>query len=178
VLSVLERIYPGGVTEKLLDPWGRPYLYFFKVPPDPYSPGHYRALPKGHAWKGTYWTSPAQAQPALVVEEPVLNFSYRDDFPVKNAPNLRARWRGTLHLTRAGDYSFLLAASGHSRCELEVDGKKAGRENQEVALALSPGDHAVVIRYQREGGFEQAFHLAWKKPGEGRYGILTPDALR
>lgn len=32
VLNLLHRVYPGGRIEKCLDPWGHPYVYFFRVP--------------------------------------------------------------------------------------------------------------------------------------------------
>jgi hypothetical protein len=32
VLKILRDLYPDGVEQKWLDPWGRPYLYFFSVP--------------------------------------------------------------------------------------------------------------------------------------------------
>jgi hypothetical protein len=177
VLAILQERYPGGATEKLLDPWGRAYLYLFKVPPEAVK--SFVPPPPGHAWKGTYWTSLApQAPPFLRQKAPVLNFSYRDDFPLKNTPVLKAEWRGTLHPARAGLYRFLLATTDFNQVELELDGKKVAVANQEVSLDLKPRDYPVVVRLRKEGGFANALHLAWKPPGADRYEIIPPEALK
>ncbi len=177
VLKVLQGLYPGGVTEKLMDPWSRPYLYFFSVPAEACSPSRFFPLDPARSWKGTYWTS--NAQPVLTQSDPVLNYSYRDDFPVKNASSLRVEWLGTLHPEKVGLYHFLMVASDHTKAEMEVNGKKvAALANQEAGFSMERKDYRVVIRYQREGGFESVFHLAWKPPGADHYEIVPPEALK
>ena len=179
VLSLLQGRYPGGTTQRLDDPWGRPYLYLFRVPPEACAPSRFVPLRPGRYWQGTYWTSVAPwAQPVLQERDPVLNFSDRNDFPVKNAEELRVEWRGTLHPPKPGSYQFLISATDATQAELVVDGRKVAVKNQEVALTLGPRDYAVVVRLLKKGGFESAFHLAWQKPGDSHYEILPPEAMK
>ncbi len=280
VLKVLQELYPEGVTEKLLDPWDQPYLYFFHVPPRacglnrglrgvPY--GSYvdfpRNLPKkpfkihltgsywveqqgtyryrikdpakvgpldecpwsstrlqylargfhpldftlssqsgesvlieesfeeqsyhpldssrfiphrfSHGWMGTYRLSSApDSTPLLVESEPILNFSHRDDFPLKNTVNLLAEWRGILHPGKAGFYHFLMLNTDHINAEMDINGKKTAVSNQEAGLLFGKKDYSVIIRLQQEGGFENAFHLLWKQPGQSNYEVLPPSVLK
>ncbi len=280
VLRILKDLYPGGVEEKRLDPWGRPYLYFFRVPasalganeglrslspiiqnlPFPeglpfkstqvhltgsfwversgiyryrlegkgkvkalgecpwvsgaplflargfhpldfilqsqggldqleigesFTRGAYRHLatdrfiphvfPRG--WLGTYRIHPG-GEPVLIQDDPVLNFSYRDDFPLKNIPAFQVEWRGTLHPSQTGLYHFLMLATDHMDADLVVDGKKAADINREAEIFLSGKDHPAVIRLNKEGGFAAAFHLLWKRPGQEAYEVIPPEALR
>ncbi len=280
VLSVLQDLYPGGTVEKLLDPWGHPYLYFFRVPPgscarnrglsgfpqgsftdfpdhlpkdsrklhltgsfwvekqgtyryrikgpakvslsgdcpwitdrpqflargfhplnftlssgsweglaveESFEKGPYLPLDAGRfiphrfsqGWMGIYrFTTDANSGPLLVESEPLLNFSYRDDFPLKNPSNLLAEWKAVLHPPKAGLYHFLMLNSDHIKAELEINGKKIGVSNQEAGLSLESKDYPVVVRLRQEGGFETVFHMLWKPPGRENYEILPPTALK
>jgi hypothetical protein len=179
VLSVLQKRWPGGVTEKLIDPWGRPYLYIFRVPPEACAEDRFVPLPHRRYWEGTYRTSLAPgAKPVLTVADPVLNFSYRDDFPVKNADRLWVEWHGTLHPPKAGTYWFLLATSDEDHAQMDLEGKPFAVSNQDARVELKARDYAVAIYLLKTGGFDSVFHLVWKPPGSGHFEVLPPDVMR
>jgi hypothetical protein len=284
VLGILQKIYPQGTTEKLLDPWNRPFLYFFKVSPEfcgvnrglsqssirpafgndnilfpeglPKAPfvlhltgsmwveksGFYfyrlsgktrvtgecpwnwprpRYLVRGfhpvdftlrspsgsgqfgieesfsngpfqpldstrfipyrfsNAWKGTYlFSDSAGFRHTFTQTDPVLNFSYRDDFPIKNTTDLQVEWKSILHPSEIGLYHFLMLTTDHTKTEMEINGKKVAVSNQEIGLFLEKKDYRVVIRLRQEGGFENAFHLTWEPPGTNHYEVLPPEALK
>lgn len=179
VLALLQGRYPGGTTQRLEDPWGHPYLYLFRVSAADCSSRHFEPLPPGRYWQGTYWNSlDPGARPVLKERDPVLNFSDRNDFPVKNAQDLRVEWKGTLHPRQAGAYGFLMSATGNIQAELSIDGRKIAVANQEAEVVLEARDHAVRVLFLKEGGFTSAFHLAWRKPGDGHYGIVPPDVMK
>lgn len=140
-----------------------------------------RFIPRrfGRGWRATYRLSDAPgAAPVLVESEPVLNFSYRDDFPVKGAADFWAEWKGTLHPGQAGTYRFLMLATEHIQAVLEINGKQVALANQEAVLSLRKRDYRVVIRFQKQGGVNSAFHLVWEPPGGRHYEVLPPAALR
>ena len=136
-------------------------------------------LPARRYWQGTYWASlDPQAKPVLTRTDPVLNFSYRGDLPLGDQERSRVEWRGTLHIIQGGHYGFVPVSTGNNQVELRIDGKKVAIANQEAGVLLKPGDHPAVVKLLKQGGFVDAFHLAWRPPGRERYEILPPEALR
>jgi hypothetical protein len=105
-----------------------------------------------------------------------LNFTFHNDFALRQFPPLSVEWKGFLRTPLPGTYRFLLLTTDGAR--LDLDGKPVCPEgNRDSAgVSLSPGAHALAVWFQKTGGTEAALSLLWMKPGDGRYEVVPATA--
>ncbi len=187
VLGLLQSLFPGGETEKVRDLQGEPFVYFYHVNAKDAAQGQLRAknfLSQSFGLKGSYYLSMEEKGPAdLVKKDPVLNFTFRNDFPMIQFPPLTVDWIGKLIVPETGSYHFVFLATNSST--LKIDGKKIlARENVESnGLTLAKGPHRLEVLFQKvvytskEEGQAAALSLLWKKPGDARFDVVPYTAF-
>jgi hypothetical protein len=180
VLELLREAYPQGQVEQAMGDISWPLVYFYKVPP---GQGPATTL-QGHGLRGVYYRSLAfEGTPAIRRLDPVVNFTFRNDFAVTDFPPLSAIWTGELLAPATGTYQFLAVVTDHAR--LKVDGRVVfdGRP-PEGETRLSKGAHRIELIFKkglyetREEGQAAALSLAWKKPGTEKFEVVPASALR
>lgn len=169
LLDLLKLEFPHGQEQSLRDWDGRTLVYGYQVP--------LSDLQAFHGWnrglKGTYlqssqWT----AQPLTVRWDPVLNFTYKGDFPFTDYPPFRIRWTGSLRVEKAGDYQFQVLTTDSG--QLWLDGKPVPLEKP---LRLAAKAHALRLDFEKDGGDSMALHLVWKKPEEPNWEVVPATAF-
>ncbi len=169
LLDLLKLEFPHGREQRLQDWDGRTLVYGYRVPQSD--------LQAFHGWnrglKGTYlqssqWT----ATPLAVRWDPVLNFTYKADFPFDNYPPFRIRWTGTLEVPKKGEYEFQVLTNDQG--QLWLDGKPVLFEKP---LTLTAKAHTLRLDFEKDGGDAMVLHLVWKKPGESGWEIVPAEAF-
>jgi hypothetical protein len=173
LFKVLQKTYPQGTAETMKDPFGLPVLDILKIPA-----GTRPKAGRLGGWRGAYRTSASwDVPPVLVQVDPVLNYDYRDDFPVQAYPPLRVEWTARLRIPKTGSYRFLMLAADQTHAEMRLGNDPVFQENLEVERQLATGTYAVTIRLWKEWGFTNYFHLLWKPPGSENFKVIQPDDL-
>lgn len=168
LLQLLQQMYPAGKTEIFECVKGWPLVYFYRVPAG--SPQWNGAL---GGLRGVYrlsgdWSGP----PVLIRKDPILNFTFRNDFGLADFKTLSVRWTGIFQAPQTGTYSFLVLTT--DRSSIWVDGKDIleGDRTGEAVVGLRPGNHRIQIDFQKLSGVDTAFNLLWKPPGASNYQII------
>ena len=167
-LQLLQKTYPQGSVETYEYVKGWPLVYFYRVPagsaqwngPLGGLRGVYRL---SGDWSGT---------PVLVRKDPILNFTFRNDFGLADFKTLAVRWTGLFQAPQSGSYSFLALTTDQSA--VWVDGKKIleGSGTKEGVVNLASGSHRIQVDFQKLSGVDTAFNLLWKLPGSPNYQII------
>ncbi|MGC9396463.1 MAG: PA14 domain-containing protein [Anaerolineae bacterium] len=135
----------------------------------------------GTAWRADYYTNRTLSNdPVLTRYDAAIDFDWENGSPDSAVPadNFSVRWSRTLGF-EAGTYRFY--ASCDDGVRIYVDGQLVinAWQNQKLPntrsgdIALSAGQHTVVVEYYEEGGLASA-HVWWNrldtlKGWEGRY---------
>ncbi len=169
LLNLLKSEFPHGQEENLKDWDGRTLVYRYQIP----SSDLQTFQPWNHGLKGTYlqssqWT----AKPLAVRSDPVLNFTYKGDFPFTDYPPFRVRWEGSLEVGKAGEYQFQVLTT--DRGQLWLDEKLVSLEKP---VNLTAKAHRVRLDFAKDGGDEMILHLVWKKPGESNWEVVPASAF-
>jgi 4-amino-4-deoxy-L-arabinose transferase-like glycosyltransferase len=169
LLNFLQNLFPDGKLDRLTDRDGRTLVYWFEVSRD--------SLKTLTGWKrglqGTYIAASGwNGKPLVVRRDPVLNFTYKGDFPFTDYPPFRIRWTGTLETPRPGNYQFQVLTS--DQAQLWLDGKLVPLEKP---LTLTAQAHALRLDFEKDGGDAMALHLVWKKPGEDKWEVVPATAF-
>lgn len=182
LLHLLESLYPGGGTEKAVDPEGRVLVYTYRVPAAKVDQGRTLAgkfLKSDFGLRGEYWkTLGGKTPPVLIHRDALVNFTFRNDFPLDPAPPFSAQWKGVLEVPSAGSYRFLALATDEAQMLLD-DKTVLTRANTESGeLLLGKGPHKIILFFQKSSGTDTALSLAWKKQGEPKYEVVPASAFR
>jgi len=169
LLDFLKQIFPHAQEQNLKDWGGWKMVDWVEVPA--------ADLAAFHGWnrglKGTYFQSVQWTAPPLAIRwDPVLNFTYKGDFPFTDYPPFRIRWAGKLDISQTGGYEFQLLTL--DKAQLWLDGKPVTTERP---LALKAGPHSLRLDFEKDGGDTLALHLIWKKPGEDGWEVVPATAF-
>ena len=182
VLEILRDLYPEGRMETYTDLEGAPRVHFYRVPPAAIAADAQKArtfLSKPFGLKGEYFLSPAaKGPPSAVRQDPVLNFTFRNDFPVQGFPPLAAVWSGLLETPASGFYRFL--GLTYDSAEMSLDGKKifSKGSTESADFFLSKGFHHIHVTFRKTSGTDTAFSLLWKKPGNNGFELVPYKAFQ
>jgi hypothetical protein len=180
ILKLFQTLYPGGDTRIFRDLNGSPIAYLYLLTPQQVAQGPGpRLLPPGQGLRGEFQDlTKTGAVETLTEIDPVLNFTFRLDFPLAQVQSLRAQWKGRLAAPRAGTYDFVILTS--DKGTLDLDGKRRISEGQveSGSLFLGKGLHPIQAGFQKTGGTDAAFTLLWKKPGDEKFEVIPENALR
>jgi hypothetical protein len=182
VKELVRSLYPGGQIQTLEDPQGHTIVFFYKISSEEALKGRKntkRFLRTGFGLKGTYWSSLyPQSPPVLLHEDPLINFTFRNDFPVRQFPPLKVHWKGFLNVRFKGTYHFLSLAT--DPVQMALDGKTVlSSENQESkGVLLKKGRCSIEVDFQKLSGTDTALSLLWKKPRSVKYEVIPAMAFR
>ncbi|HTC22537.1 MAG TPA: glycosyltransferase family 39 protein [bacterium] len=169
LLDLLKLEFPHGQDQVLRDWDGRTLVYIYQVPASDLRAFH----GWNHGLKGTYFQSSQwTAKPSAIRWDPVLNFTYKGDFPFTDYPPFRIRWTGSLNVPQTGGYQFQVLTSDSG--QLWLDGKPVSLEKP---LRLTVGAHKLRLDFEKDGGDEMVLHLVWKKPGEEKWEVVPASAF-
>jgi hypothetical protein len=182
VRELLQTLYPGGETELAKDSNGHSIVYFYRVPPRLVNQGLALAEKFTHSnfgLRGTYIQSlDWKSHPALVHRDPLLNFTFRNDFPLSQFPPLSIHWTGMMDIPSSGLYHFLALTTDSAK--INVDRKtvldQGNTESKEVFLRK--GSHRINVFFQKSEGVDTVFNLLWKRPGAEKYEIIPYTAFK
>ena len=168
--ELLEELFPGGRPERLLDPKdGHPLLFLYWVPKEIL--GLYQGWNRG--LQGTYVnSSDPKAKPVAVRWDPLLNFTYKGDFPFQDYPPFFIRWMGDLSIPKSGEYQFQVLTS--DKAQLWLDGKRVALE---MPLKMARGAHSLKLEFEKKDGDSLVLHLIWKKSGDTHWEIIPATAF-
>ncbi len=167
-LQWLQKIYPGGQVETYEYFRGWPLVYFYRVPAG--SPR------EGKGWgglRGTYWFSDDRSgRPVMTRTDPLLNFTFRDDFGLADFKTLSAQWTGYVLAPQKGPYTFLALTTDEAAAW--VDGRKVlgGPGTQQGTLNLSAGRHRILVDFRKSSGVDTALNFLWKTPESQGYRVV------
>ncbi|MGC9348792.1 MAG: PA14 domain-containing protein [Anaerolineae bacterium] len=169
----IDHFVPGGVNRvriEYYEHWGNAAMQL-----------GWEKLQGGATWSATYWNNKNLAgSAALTRRDAAIDFDWGTGSPdpAVDADNFSARWARTLGF-ETGTYRFY--ASSDDGVRIYVDGqlildawRKQKLPNTHYAdIALTGGNHVVVIDYFEEGG-EAAIHVWWNRVDairgwQGRY---------
>jgi len=110
--------------------------------------------------------------------DPVLNFTFRNDFPVVHFPPLLVHWDGTLEISQDGKFNFLELTT--DKGTLSIDGKIVldGRNNISDAVFLTRGPHRIKVSFEKVSGIDTAFSLLWKRSADQKFEVVPAFCLR
>jgi hypothetical protein len=182
VLHLLEALYPGGETEIARDPDGHAIVYFYRVPADKVEESRKKAQQflgsdlglRGEYRRSTDWKSPV----SQVQLDPVLNFTFRNDFPLRDFPPLAIHWKGFLVVPTAGSYRFLILTTDSASIKINEKAVVMGGDNESKDILLAKGKHPLDVYFLKSSGTDTALSLLWKKPGDAKFEVVPHTALK
>jgi hypothetical protein len=176
-LHWLEGLYPGGVTEKDLDNEGRPLAYFYRVPPGGTQASLLAYQRSSQGLTGAYFQGEVgSGNPVASRRDALINFTFRNDFPLPGSPLLFAHWTGALIVPAAGNYRFLGLTT--DECRLSLDRKEVFNQGNQGSkeIFLKKGPHPLDLYFEKTSGTDRALSLLWKKPGDEKYEVIPSAA--
>ena len=168
LLRLLETTYSGGIVESYEYFKGWPLVYFYRVP----AGGPRSDLPP-RGIRGIYRESlDPQTPPILTRVDPVLNFTFRNDFGLGDFKTLWVNWTGFLLAQKPGSYSILILGTDTSTAW--VDGQCVVQlpNTREGVVNLKSGRHRIRIEFTKTSGVDTALSLYWKTPGSDFYQVI------
>lgn len=182
VLRLLQTLYPGGTTSYARDAAGHVIASFYQIPPELIHSSQLRAerFSKSRlCLQGVYRLSLDPQSPAsLIHDDPLLNFTFRNDFPLRLFPPLTVDWSGFLSAPRTGLYRFVALATDAARVRLDGQWILSGDKMESPELLLNKGLHPIHVTFQKSSGTDAALSLLWKKPGDSKYEVIPNTAFR
>jgi hypothetical protein len=164
-LGLVQGLYPGGVLDKKQDPAGHTCLYLYEVGPERIrGPVH---LPTGLI--ADYSFSGPKGNEKFAQKEPLINFSSRNDLPVKEFTALNAQWSGKIQVQQAGLYHFLVLTDDQAQGSVKG---ASFREGEEKAMDLKKGTYPFTLHFEKKSGFNTSLHFLWKTPGSDHYEVV------
>lgn len=177
VLKLFQTRYPGGNTEIFRDLNGEPIAALYAIPLPIWLSrvARYHSRPQG--LKAFYYRSTDEkGVPWVTRVDPLLNFTFHDDFPFTDFPPLSVRWSGLLNLPKAGIYEWTILTNDHIQMNLDhlpilTDSRRTRR------LFLKKGRHPIEIHFKKTEGVDTALTLLWKIPGDDRFETVPASVL-
>ncbi len=181
ILELFQALYPGGELQTLKSSGGASVAYLYRI--SRMAMGNAqpaeKALGRNFGLEGCYQVLDDKGDAITVRHlDPLLNFTFRNDFPVTRFPPLQVRWEGGLFCPREGPYLFL--ALSHDPAELLIDGKKVLREGNQGSMPfyLRKGLHRIQAGLSKTSGVDTAFSLLWKKKDDRNFQVIPAENLR
>ncbi len=182
VLELVKNLYPGGETRFLKDSLGHTLVFFYRVPAEEILRNCNNAkkiLQSNFGLKGKYWSSLNPPNPPVLVhQDPLINFTFRNDFPLRKFPPLIVRWNGFLNTTIEGDYHFLALATDQVKMFLNGREVLTGENRESGSVFLKKGPRLIEVDFQKTSGTDTALSLLWKKPGNDKFEVIPPTAFQ
>ncbi|HXL74090.1 MAG TPA: PA14 domain-containing protein, partial [bacterium] len=179
-LKLFQDLYPGGATEWFKDLDGNPIAGFYLIPPPLWVN---RSVLLGrhsltHGLKGVYYLSAQEkGLPALIQVDPVLNFTFRNDFSIADFPPLAVHWTGSLIIPKNGIYEWTVLTTDDF--QMSMDGIKVlWRGQTDHGLYLKKGNHRLEAHFLKTDGVDTILNLMWKTPGSSRFEILPAQSVK
>lgn len=181
ILGLLEDLYPQGVVHRYRSADGvtRGYDYWIPAGSGPSGRGGRPPTKLEKGLRGRYWRGVAvEGRPDLQRPEPVLNFTFFNDFPLPEVP-FSAIWDGSFLARDRGPYAFFLLTHPDDHGELSIDGRKVIGEGagSGALVELGPGWHRLEVSFRKDRGFFSAMNLLWRPPGQERYEVMPNGAF-
>ncbi len=155
----LEWVLPDGRREEV------PRRQLFRV-----------GMPEG-GFLAFYYPNPRwEGLPLYERHVPIPIMTWVEPEPIPGSREFSARFFANLRVDRAGSYRFSVNADDGAT--LLVDGRVVGevvineRSSFPAVVDLSPGDHALEVRYFQLGGGD-SLELYWQPPGENE--VIIPS---
>jgi hypothetical protein len=170
----LKILFPDGHETLLKNLEGEVLLYRYDVPAS--------FLKRFKKWNqglvGTYWNaSNMKNKPVLSRQDPILNFTYKRDFPFENYPPFFIRWKGRIRAASDGIYRIRLLTT--DKAQVQIDGKEIFNTEKPTKemVALKKGFHGIRVEYQKTGGDSISAHLVWMPPGQNQWEVVPPNVF-
>jgi hypothetical protein len=187
VLELLRSRYPGGTTDFFKDLQGHNIVYFYRIPVSalegmPKRKAKQQARPETpvlrQGLKGVYrlsadWTT----NPFLTQYDPVVNFTFRNDFPVRQFPPLSVHWSGDLHVPASGFYRFMTLSTDKSSVLVDQKPVLSASNSESADIFLTKGVHLIGVYFQKTSGVDAVFNLLWRPPAGKNYEIIPNRVL-
>jgi hypothetical protein len=136
-------------------------------------------LNAGPGLTGTYFHSlDWNSRPALVHRDALINFTFRNDFPMETDPPFLVHWTGTLDIPTTGSYQFLALTTDEAR--MTLDGKTVFFERNALSrdILLNRGPHKMDLFFMKTSGADTALSLAWKKQKAAKFEVVPYSAFK
>jgi hypothetical protein len=182
VLQLIQDLYPGGETEKVPDLHGNTMLTFYRLSHEQVERGR-RNVKKfrrsDHGLEGSYHTSTNwKSAPVTVQVDPVLNFTFRNDFPVLDFPPLWVKWFGTLDIPKTGYYQFLTLTTDLAQVAVDRRWVLLAGNKDSKQVHLKKGRHKIEVLFQKATGTDTVLNLLWKEPKAEKFSVIPYTALK
>ncbi|HTA75840.1 MAG TPA: PA14 domain-containing protein [bacterium] len=172
--ELLKTIFPEGQEALLKNSAGHILLYRYDVPSG--------VLIRFKKWNkglmGTYWNSlNSQKRPVLRRQDPVINFTSKQDFPFESYPPFFIQWKGQVLAENTGIYHLRLLTSDSA--SLWIDGKEMFNSQKPNGdqISLRKGIHTLRIDYRKTAGDSMAVHLIWETPGQTQWKVVPAQSF-
>ncbi len=179
-LKLFQNLYPGGTTEWFKDLDGNRIAGLYLIPASTWVSEAARL--SRHSWdhglKGVYYSSTLEkGTPAAIQIDPLLNFTFRNDFPLTNFPPLSVHWKGSLIAPKDGIYEWTVLTSDDF--QMSLDGKPLLSASQLGGQRfLRKGTHRLEARFKKIKGVDTLLSLLWKIPGNSQFEVLPSQVLK
>jgi hypothetical protein len=180
VLKLFQSLYPGGTTESLQSPSGETVATLYRLTAQQVwaIPDSKRTSLRNLGLRGIYTIQSLSGKTMAVSRmDPVLNFTFRNDFPIVHFPPLLVHWDGTLKISHEGKFNFLELTT--DKGTLAIDGKIIldGRNNISAAVFLMRGPHLIEVSFEKISGIDAAFSLLWKRNDDQKFEVIPAFCL-
>ncbi len=181
ILGLFQELYPGGDVQTLKTPSGASVAYLYRLSRlvlEKAFPVE-KILPRNFGLEGRYQVLDGKGRTVTFSHlDPLLNFTFRNDFSITHFPPLLARWDGWLLCPQEGPYLFL--ELGNDPSELLIDGKWILQEENKISekVYLHKGFHRLQAALRKTSGVDTSFTLLWKKKGDGKFQVIPAESLR
>jgi hypothetical protein len=180
LVPLFRRAFPQASFRLHIDPFGRVMLVSIAVPWPAGARRPDSALANRGLLGAFYSNDSWSGKPVLFRYDPAVSFHFHwdgDGLP----GHFTADWTARLHVEQGGEYEFGLVSSdpGYLLIDGAVVVAQGHREDTDVVrgkIRLKPGDHLLVVRYQR-GSFASALRCWWQPPGSGHLSVIPLDNL-
>ncbi len=136
-------------------------------------------LPVNHGLEASYYEGPPGVGPLSNIQwDPLVNFTNRADWALSEGP-FSIQWKGRVWIPKEGRYDFWALTEDGDWAQWIIDGRalSPGGPSPSGSAGLRRGWHNLVVDFRGGKDFSSAMSLAWKKPGEGRYEMIPPQAF-
>jgi len=180
VLKLFQSLYPGGTIESLQSPSGETVATLYRLTAQQAwaMSGSKRESLTHLGLRGTYEIRSLDGKEMSISRiDPVLNFTFRNDFPLVHFPPLSVHWEGTLEVSQMGRFNFLELTTDQGT--LAVDGKIIldGANKISKAAFLAIGPHQIKVTFEKVSGIDAAFSLLWKKNDDQKFEVIPAFCL-
>ncbi len=181
ILNLFQDLYPGGTTQRLKSPSGAIVATLYRMTAEQIRKG--LTGPKfplaGFGLTGTYFSSlDWNTRPVLTQTDPLINFTFRNDFPIHQFPPLSVWWTGLLEIPKTGTYRFLFLTTDQAKLKIGKETVLASSKKESGDWFLKKGRQKINVFFQKSQGVDTALSLLWMKPGDQKFEVIPYSAFR